>query len=291
MINPTRFHRDFAQIEEHLTQTAKDMQGTLDHLRDAIPNLQWIQDQHSYLNRQFREWEDAIRHGRARTRRKNQRIDQFLKLTSTCPGETCNGRLQKTETNEDERVKTAIGPQYDVKCDTCKRIIYLPPVLYFTRNAHEYFRAARALRKSDATSDVASVTIFLLHQGAELYLKGLGTCSLYDDGDDGEYIEGASLGYTPHNLPGLLQRMYPSLREELKEYEKEQSDGESVESLVNAIPSQTAEKFRTGLLLRGQYGQITITGADVLVRGKNISKALLDLCTRLEDFTRLRVLP
>ena len=294
MVDPTQFYRDYARIQKHLTEVTENIEGTLEHARRSLPSLQWIQDQHLYLNRQFREWEDAIRHGRARTQERNQKIERFLKLTPTCPGGNCNGRLQKTETSGNERVKAVIGPQYDVKCDTCKRIIYLPPVLYFTRNAREYFRAARILRENQAQSDVASVTIFLLHQGAELYLKGLGACSLYDDletNDDAEYIEGASLGYTRHNLSGLLQRVYPSLRDELQEYENRQPDGETLENLINAIPSQTAEIFRYGGLLRGQYGQVTFIDGDVLVEGKNISKALLGLCTRLENFTRLRVLP
>ena len=117
---------------------------------------------------------------------------------------------------------------------------------------------------------------------------------LYDDregNDDSEYIEGESLGYTPHNLSGLFQRIYPSLRDELQEYEEEQPEGASVERLINAIPSQTAEMVRYGFLLRGEYGQITIGGGGgAWVKGKNISKMLLYLCTRLEDFTRLRVL-
>ena len=293
MMDFTRLHHDFAQMQEHLTRTAEDMHITLKHLRQSIPDMQRIREEYSYVGRQIREWEDTIRQGIARTKQKNQRIDQFLKSTPTCPGDNCAGRLQKTERSEGERIKAVIGPQYDVKCGACNRIIYLPPVLYLTGNAHEYLRAARILRNNEAGSDVASVAIFLMHQAAELYLKGLGTCTLYDDreeDDDSEYIEGESLDYRPHNLPGLFQRIYPSLRDELEEYEKEQPQEDSVESLINAIPSQTAEMFRYGFLLRGQYGQITISGGDVLVEGKNISEMLLDLCARLQNFTRLRVL-
>ena len=187
-----------------------------------------------------------------------------------------------------------IGPQYDVKCEACNRIIYLPPVLWFSRNADNYLCAARVLSGSGKRNDVAGVTVFLLHQAAELYLKGLGTCSLYEaeEDDDSEYIEGESLRYTPHSLPGLFQKVYPSLRNELEEYEEGQPKAGSVESLVNAVPSQTAEVFRYGFLLRGEYaGRITFKDGDVWVIDKNISKTLLDLCTRLEDFARLQVTP
>ena len=98
-----------------------------------------------------------------------------------------------------------IGPQYDVKCEACNRIIYLPPVLWFTWQADDYLCAARVLSESGKRNNVAGVTVFLLHQAAELYLKGLGTCSLYDgleEDDDSEDIDGGSLRYTRHNLPG-----------------------------------------------------------------------------------------
>ena len=80
------------------------------------------------------------------------------------------------------------------------------------------------------------------------------------------------------------------MRNELEEYDHGEPKGRSVESLVNAVPSQTAEMFRYGFLLRGEYaGEIIFKDGDVWVSGKNISKTLLDLCIRLEDFARMQV--
>ena len=269
------------------------MRNTLERVSQDTQSMHWMLQRYSYANGQIRKWEDAIRRGVARTQRKNDRIEHFLQLSPICPGENCGGHLKKTEINESDKVKSVIGPQYDVKCEACNRIIYLPPVLWFTRNADDYLCAARVLGGSGKRNDVAGVTVFLLHQAAELYLKGLGTCTLYDDleeNDDSEDIGGESLRYTPHNLPGLFQRVYPSLRAELEEYEQGQPKGDSVESLVNAVPSQTAEMFRYGFLLRGEYaGEVTFKDGDVWVIEKNISKTLLDLCTRLGDFSRLQV--
>ena len=287
-MDPTALHRDITRMQEQVNQAAEHMRSKVEGVRQHLGSMRWIREQYLHVSKQIQQWEDAIRHGRERTKRKNERIGRFLESTPTCPGESCGGRLQKTENTENDKVKAVIGPQYDVECEACKRIIYLPPVLYFTWNADDYLSAARVLRKDKTNGNVAGVSTFLMHQAAELYLKSLGTCTLYadqDEDEDSEDIQGESLGYTRHNLPGLFQKLYPSIRNELKEYEKEEPKRESVESLVNAIPSQTAEMFRYGFLLRGEYGQITINGPDVWVKGKNISKMLLDLCARLEDFT------
>ena len=62
-------------------------------------------------------------------------------------------------------------------------------------------------------------------------------------------LYGEAFSYNQHSLKPLLDRVYPAVRARLHGFLD--SDGRSVEELVKAIPKNTSELFRYGVLLRG----------------------------------------
>ena len=241
----------------------------------------------------FRQAEDFARQTadfRIRRTRRNRRLEEFQNQSgqnpARCPDHHCEGTLALTPMDEPERVSEVAGIGYDLKCTACKLIIYLPPMMSLKRQADQYYKAALILRAAEEQrQQLTDPTIFLAHHAAEMYLKSLGTCTLYpeneltQDGqqDDREWLAGPALERRNHDLTKLLSSVYQFIRGPLKEYGKsEENPGESVSELVKAIPPKTSEYYRYGVLKRGD--------AEVDFEDDRIAKALWRLCKLLKRF-------
>ena len=118
----------------------------------------------------------------------------------------------------------------------------------------------------------------MAHHAAELYLKALGACSAFANDSRDEYLYGEAFRYNRHGLKPLLGRVYPAVRARLHGFLD--SDGHSVEELVNAIPKNTSELFRYGVLLKEstRHEIRTTTGGDIVMNETNLSRVLDGLC-------------
>ena len=107
------------------------------------------------------------------------------------------------------------------------------------------------------------------------------------DGD--EYLYGDAFTYKQHTLKPLLDRVYPAVKAGL--YGFRDSRGCSVEDLVNAIPRNTSELFRYGVLLwdpTRREVRTTVAG-DIMMEKTHLSATLDGLCDLLEIFTKAQL--
>ena len=258
-----------------------------------FPERNWAQMQHA-----VQQQENALRQlhmAKSRRERWNERVDIFLRHINECPDASCKGELVKTQTEEDERISKSMGPRYDLECGKCRMVVYLPPMLFIKAHGDEYYRAANVLRSSQK-NNLASVSVFLAHQASESYLKSLGTCSLYPktaegedtDDDDEEFPVGPALERRNHDLQSLLDSLYPSVKDRVSDYGRDDSGNElAVGELIEAIPKKTSEYFRYGFLLNETYGNAVIhTNGDVKVDGRNVTHMEFRLCALLKAFVQ-----
>ena len=167
----------------------------------------------------------------------------------------------------------------------CQMILYPPPSAYLTHLAGIYLDARNDVRpRSVWSSRLAG--IFSAHHAAELYLKALGACSAFSNDGRDEYLYGEAFSYNQHSLKPLLDRVYPAVRARLHGFLD--NDGRSVEELVKAIPKNTSELFRYGVLLREsrRHEIRTTTSGDIVMNETNLSTVLDGLCDLLDTFTK-----
>ena len=233
---------------------------------------------------------------KSRRERWNERVGVFLRHSNECPAAGCRGALVRTQTDEDERISEMVGPRYDLECGECRMVVYLPPMLFIKGHGDDYFQAAKVIRSSTKSTSASCVSVFLAHQAAESYLKSLGTCSLYPktvegdhtDDDEEEFPAGPAFDRRNHDLQGLLDSLYPFVKERVTDYESDDAGTErAVGKLIAAVPKKTSEYFRYGFLLDEAYGNVVIrTDGDVDVDGRNITQVLFRLCTLLRAFVQ-----
>ena len=258
-----------------------------------FPDRNWALMEHA-----VQQQENALRQlHMAKSRREhwNERVDVFLRHSNECPDASCKGELVKTQTEEDERISKTVGPRYDLECGKCRMVVYLPPMLFIKAQGDDYYRSANVLRSSPMKTS-ASACVFLAHQAAESYLKSLGTCSLYPkategedtDDDDEEFPAGPAFKRRNHDLHGLLDSLYPSVKDRISDYGRDDTGTElAVSELIEAIPKKTSEYFRYGFLLNEAYGNVVIrTNGDVEVDGRNVTHMEFRLCTLLKAFVQ-----
>ena len=228
--------------------------------------------------------------------RANSRVLYMAKLKAKSPPTAAQLRKRRDlmepfaaeQECPDCQVQVILNKDDEPSCTNCQTIFYPPPSAYLTHLAGSYLDAKRDVQHRSVWSSRLT-GIFLAHHAAELYLKALGACSAFaNDGRD-EYLYGDAFTYKQHTLKPLLDRVYPAVKAGL--YGFRDSHGCSVEDLVNAIPRNTSELFRYGVLLwdpTRREVRTTVAG-DIMMEKTNLSATLDGLCDLLEIFTKAQL--
>ena len=177
----------------------------------------------------------------------------------------------------------AVGQDGDPACEDCKLVLYPPPSRYLAHVAGSYMDAMRDIRPRGVWSSRLA-PIFLGHHAAEMYLKSLGAFPAFTNDDRDEYLYGDTFNHTRHVLSPLLGCVHSPIRQRLDEIFG--TGGRSITDLVNAVPQNTSELFRYGLLLKDatRYEVRTTTDGYVKVGNVNLTGTVRELCGLLEEF-------
>ena len=267
-------------MDQHGATFRAAIEQSAHFLQSYETSRQFLERNSALIEHAVQQQENILRQlymARSRRERWNERVDVFLQHSSECPATACKGALVRTQTEEDERISEMVGPRYDLECGECRMVVYLPPMLFIKAHGDDYFRAAKTLRSSTKSTSASRVSVFLAHQAAESYLKSLGTCSLYPktvegdnaDDDEEEYPAGPAFDRRNHDLQGLLDSLYPFVKQRLTDFNGDDA-GAAVGELIAAVPKKTSEYFRYGFLLNEAYGDVVIrVDGDVDVDGRN----------------------
>ena len=292
-----------AQQLDYWLLTDRELQQYLNWTREAAraytqaePVLRQVAQDWTRISAAAQEHVAQLARFRAQREKENERTKKLLTdlAGAGCLLGDCTGQLiGQGKEEKEERHARLMGTSFEIRCAVCGAKVYPPPAMWLRQHGAEYFRAGRQLLNGTKPQSVSMAATFVLHQAAELYLKSLGTLSVYrDDDDDDETPTGPGLENRGHNLDGLLRKVYSFIRRRLEEHCGESTEPKkTVAVLIGKIPHQTSEVCRYGHLFNGQYPEVGIAAAGMVIRTEdgtetNVTQVLMDLCTLLDEFAR-----